>query len=260
MRNPLDRVHSSWKPLFSYLSHEPLLSLNTEILPNTTYYPSQKNIFRVFETPLNQIKTVILGDGPYPLAGQANGLAFSVNEDIPISLSLKTISQEIASSLYPIKEQDSLVDKSKLMQYLYNTEMFLEWRTLEHWKEQGVFLLNTSLTVEANLPGSHLNYWNNFIKATINYIAINNPCIWLLWGKSAQSYTVNMPTKSLFEVIGYNRELIEEIPLSPHFNYIFKAPHPLAECFVKDVGFIGCDHFYLSNRVLDKLGKQQINW
>ena len=244
MKNPLDKVHSSWKPLLSYLSHEPLLSLNTEILPNTTYYPAKENIFRVFETPLNQIKTVILDQGPYPLAGQANGLAFGVNEGTLLTPSLKIIREETMKSMGQ-----------------YNVEIENpQRRTLEYWKEQGVFLLNTSLTVEANLPGSHLNYWNNFIRATINYIAINNPCIWLLWGKSAQSYTVNMPVKSLFEVIGYDRTLIEEIPLSSHFNYIFKTPHPLSEHFIKDAGFLGCEHFYLSNRVLDKLGKQQINW
>jgi len=248
MKNPLDRVHPSWKPLLSYLNHEPLLSLNTEILPNTTYYPSKENIFRVFETPLNQIKTVILGQDPYHGANQANGLAFSVNEITPIPPSLKIISQEIDDSMYP-------KDIVRL-----STASTRQWRELEHWKEQGVFLLNTGLTVQANLPGSHLKYWDNFIRATINYIAINNPCIWLLWGKSAQSFTVNMPVKSLFEVIGYDRNLIEEIPLSPHFNYIFKAPHPAAECYRKGAGFLGCDHFYLSNRLLDKLDKQQINW
>jgi uracil-DNA glycosylase len=245
MKNPLDRVHPSWKPLFSYLNHEPLLNLNTEILPNTTYYPAKENIFKVFETPLNQIKTVILGDGPYHGAKQATGLAFSVNQGILVPPSLRIIQQEMCQSI-PYSGEVSTQEN--------------DWRTLEHWKEQGVFLLNTSLTVKANLPGSHLNYWNNFIKATISYIAINNPCIWLLWGKSAQSYTVNIPVKSLFEVIGYDRTLIEEIPLSPYFNYIFKAPHPLAEYFTKDAGFLGCDHFYLSNRVLDKLGKQKINW
>lgn len=245
MKNPLDRVHPSWKPLLSYLNHEPLLSLNTEILPNTTYYPAKENIFRVFETPLNQIKTVILGQDPYHGANQANGLAFSVNVDTPIPPSLKIIEKEIISSG---------------QNYFENSEIEPYWKTLQHWKDQGVFLLNTALTVEANLPGSHLQYWNNFTRATINYIAVNNPCIWLLWGKNAQSFTVNMPVKSLFEVIGYDRTLIEEIPLSPHFNYIFKAPHPAAECYRKDAGFLGCDHFYLSNRVLDKLGKQQINW
>ena len=244
MKNPLDRVHSSWKPLLSYLNHEPLLSLNTEILPNTTYYPAKENIFRVFETPLNQIKTVILGQDPYHGANQANGLAFSVNLDTPSPPSLRIIAQEVADEGFIIGEHSRA----------------LEWRNLEHWKEQGVFLLNTGLTVEANLPGSHLKYWNNFIRATINYIAINNPCIWLLWGKQAQSFTVNMPVKSLFEVIGYDRTLIEEIPLSPHFNYILKASHPAAECYRTDAGFLGCDHFYLSNRLLDKLGKQQINW
>ncbi len=249
MKNPLDRVHPSWKPLLSYLNHEPLLSLNTEILPNTTYYPAKENIFRVFETPLNQIKTVILGQDPYHGANQANGLAFSVNKDTPVPPSLQIIYQEI--------EKEGLVNQ-KLSHTL--NEYHPDWKTLEHWKNQGVFLLNTGLTVQANLPGSHLRYWNNFIRTTINYIAVNNPCIWLLWGKSAQSFTVNMPVKSLFEVIGYNRNLIEEIPLSPHFNYIFKAPHPAAECYRKDAGFLGCDHFHLSNILLDKLGKQKINW
>jgi uracil-DNA glycosylase len=251
MKNPLDRVHPSWKPLLSYLNHEPLLSLNTEILPNTTFYPAKENIFRVFETPLNQIKTVILGQEPYHGAGQANGLAFSVNENISVPPSLQIIYKQLA-------QENNWAIKGDFIKGI--TEVPTSFKTLEHWKEQGVFLLNTGLTVEANLPGSHLKYWNNFIRATINYIAINNPCNWLLWGKQAQSFTVNMPVKSLFEVIGYDRTLIEEIPLSPYFNYIFKASHPAAECYRKGAGFLGCDHFYLSNRVLDKLGKQTINW
>ena len=237
-RNPLDRVHSSWKPLFHLLNQEPLLNLNREILPNCRFYPPKEDIFRVFEMPLQDIKVVILGVEPYYSPNQANGLAFSVNS-VNVPSVLNNIFKEI-------------VLESNNDPYVYND--------LEYWREQGVFLLNTSLTVSAGEPGSHIKYWEHFISKVINFIAVNNPTIWLMWGKQVQNYAVHIPINTIFEVKGYDRTGIEEMPISPYYNYLLKAPHPEVENYTKNGGFYGCDHFYLAKRILERQGKNTINW
>lgn len=243
MRNPLDRVHSSWKPLFHLLNQEPLLNLNREILPNCRFYPPKEDIFRVFEMPLQDIKVVILGVEPYYSPNQANGLAFSVNRDIDAPKILYNIRREVSKK----------VSENPL-------DIPTNWKTLEHWKEQGVFLLNTSLTVSAGEPGSHIKYWEHFISKVVNFIAVNNPTIWMMWGKQVQNYAVHIPINTIFEVKGYDRTGIEEMPISPYYNYLLKAPHPEVENYKKNGGFYGCDHFYLAKRILERQGKNTINW
>ena len=243
MRNPLDRVHSSWKPLFHLLNQEPLLNLNREVLPNTRFYPPKEDIFKVFEMPLQDIKVVILGTEPYYSPNQANGLAFSVNEDTETTSILSNISIELEN------------------EGLKNSHDFdTPWRTLEHWKEQGIFLLNTSLTVSGGEPGSHIKYWEHFISKVINFIAVNNPSIWMMWGKQVQNYAVHIPVRSIFEVKGYDRTSIEEMPISPYYNYLLKASHPEAENYSKNAGFFGCDNFYLANKILERQGLNTITW
>ena len=241
--NPTEQFHPSWEPLFRLLHQGLLAELSANILPNCIYYPQKENIFRVFKMPLNKIKVVILGQDPYHGPGQANGLAFAVNENILIPPSLKIISQEID------KEDGAMHDS-----------LLNEWRELEHWEQQGVFLLNTALTVESTKPGSHIIYWEEFISKVITFIASNQPCIWLLWGKKAQSYTIKIPHKTIFNVKNYSKETIEGVPSSPYFNYILKAAHPAAECYQSNAGFLGCNHFYYVNRILMKNNQEQINW
>lgn len=244
--NPTEQFHPSWEPLFRLLHQGLLAELSANILPNCIYYPQKENIFRVFKMPLNNIKVVILGQDPYHGPGQANGLAFAVNENIISPPSLKIIYKELRS--LNASQGISQVDVSQ------------KERTLEHWEEQGIFLLNTALTVESTKPGSHITYWEEFISKVITFIASNQPCIWLLWGKKAQSYTTYIPHKTIFNVKNYSKETIEGVPSSPYFNYILKAAHPAAECYQSNAGFLGCNHFYYVNRILMKNNQEQINW
>lgn len=256
---PTDKIHFSWLPLLTgLLNQEEMLRLNQEVLPTSIYYPEKQNIFRVFQKPVSEIKVVILGQEPYPTPGNANGLAFAVNSNVKFPVSLRIIAQEISNNMDI--EGESLIDKMKPLQELNNTELYTEWRTLEHWQEQGVFLLNTALTVESGKAGSHLKYWENFTKKVIWYIASTNPCIWLLWGKKAQMFISNMPKNTLFDVKGYSKETIKDVPNSPYMNYILRAAHPAAEAYSSNAGFFGCNHFSYVNTILEKKSLNKINW
>jgi uracil-DNA glycosylase len=243
--NPKDIIHPSWMPVTSLLNQQPLLQLSEEILPNCKFYPEKENIFRALSMPLNKVKVVILGQDPYFSPKFANGLAFAVNHDIPIPPSLEVIRQELIKESLTVSHYTSF-----------------NWRTLEHWQDQGVLLLNTALTVEAGKAGSHLDYWDNFTRQVVHYISSNQPCIWLLWGKKAQYFTNYIVIKDRRMVRGYNRDTIEGIPVSPYSNYVLTAAHPAAEAYSSsgNSGFYGCDHFYFANKILSLKGEKTINW
>lgn len=250
MKNPFEVIHESWRPLFTEFYKEEFLYFQHEIIPNISYYPEAINIFRVFSVPVSSIKVVILGQDPYHGIGQANGLAFAVKENRPVPPSLRVIYEEL--------EKENLVNQ-KLTHTL--NEYNPKWKTLEHWQGQGIFLLNTALTVEAGKPGSHLKYWESFIRKVVYFIGFQRPCIWLLWGKSAQSFMVNLPIKTVFEVRGYDDSTIQQIPANEDYNYVLKAAHPAAEVYTtKGAGFYGCNHFKYTNIILSKTSRNIINW
>lgn len=238
--SPFDKIHFSWHPLIKReLSTEAFLTFRNEILPNMLYYPEKLNIFRVFCMPVTDIKVVILGQDPYHGPGQANGLSFAVNSNIPMPPSLRIIQNELGDEVDWQRES---------------------WRTLEHWEEQGVFLLNTALTVESAKPGSHLAYWEDFTKKVIYFIGYHNPCIWMLWGQKAQRFVANLPAKTIFDVRGYDDKTIKQIPNNSDYNYILRAAHPAAEAYKSNAGFIGCNHFKFANEILSLQGQKSINW
>ena len=245
---PTDLIHGSWNPVKWILNQDEMLRLNTEVLPASIYYPPKEQIFRVFQKPLSEIKVVILGQDPYPTPGNANGLAFAVNENVKTPYSLSIIQQELMKEDY----DGSLTS--------INNPSLTKWRTLEHWEQQGVFLLNTALTVESGKPGSHLKYWDEFTRKVINYIAQSQPCIWLLWGKKTQSFASCIPTNKVFNVRGYSKETINQIPANPYVNYILRASHPTTEAYSKDAGFLGCNHFAFVNKILERNSLKTINW
>ena len=200
--NPLDKIHPSWKLIIPVLEQKKGdLSKLDEVLQNK-YYPQKEDIFNVFSMPLEDIKVVILGQDPYPKEGQAIGYSFAVSEETPKPASLRIIEQEVGHS----------IDK-----------------TLKSWREQGVFLLNTALTVEAGNAGSHIKYWEGFMNLVISHISFHNPCIWVLWGKYAQ---------------GFKGAINQE------GNTILEAPHPASEAYKPGSGFIGCNHFNTINSIL----------
>ena len=184
-----------------------------------TIYPPYDEIFNAFKlTPLSNVKVVILGQDPYHEAGKAHGLAFSTPEGRPIPRSLKNIFKEINAEYdYPIPTSGCL----------------------EKWAEQGVFLLNTVLTVEDGNANSHSKCgWQTF---TDNVIGILNrqdqPIVFLLWGKQAEK----------------KKELITN---ENHLVLITSHPSP----FSARRGFLGCNHFKLANGYLKENKIKEIDW
>ena len=234
-------IHKSWHENLQPLFDDPKMELlKNRILLECSFFPKGQDIFRVFSMPLDKIRIVILGQDPYPTPGQATGLAFSVSHLTKMPKSLTTIKAEV-DRLTPTTVTD-----------------IKNWKTLSHWHDQGVFLLNTALTVEQASPGSHIGYWEWFTKQVIQVIAYNNPCIWMLWGSKAIGFR--------YLAIGEVGELIDNdpknIPMSytTPMNIILEAPHPAAESYGNKKKFSGCNHFKIANQILSYQGKTIINW
>ena len=244
--NPIEVIDKSWQPIISLLYEEPLKTLREKVLSEISYQPQRMDIFRVFEMPVDKIKVVILGQEPYPTPGDSVGLSFATNRDRKLPTSLRIIQKEIIDST-----AETTVELNK-----DNTD----WKTLDHWRKQGVFLLNTALTVETGRAGSHLKYWEDFTKRVVSFISVKNPCLWLLWGAKAQKFTPYIKSCP-FLVKGYNQTTIQNIPTNNKYNYILTAPHPAAEAYIGDsVGFYGSNHFVFVNNILKKLKIKIINW
>lgn len=145
-----------------------LVSFVKQAYKTNTCYPKVSQIFSAFEAcPLNQLKVIILGQDPYHGKGQANGLAFSVNDGVPFPPSLSNIFKEIEADIHrPIPSSGNLIQ----------------------WAHQGVLLLNATLTVEANRAGSHQKKgWEIFTNAVIKRLSEEKEgLIFLLWGGYAK--------------------------------------------------------------------------
>lgn len=217
------KIASSWK---SHLSAEfekayflQLIEfVKAEYLQNTVYPPG-KEIFRAFDKcEFEQIKVVIIGQDPYHGPGQANGLCFSVRDGVRMPPSLVNIFKEINKDLgKPIPTSGDL----------------------ERWANQGVLLLNATLTVRNSTPGSHQNKgWETFTDAVIKTISDQKEnLVFLLWGAYAQKKG---------EVIDRNKHLV------------LMSPHPSP--FSADRGFFGCKHFSKANAYLKSKGLDEIDW
>jgi uracil-DNA glycosylase len=182
-------------------------------------FPPERDVFNAFEcTPLDKVHVVILGQDPYHGAGQAHGLCFSVQKGVRTPPSLRNIHKELASDLgIQIPDHGSL----------------------ESWAKNGVFLLNTVLTVEASKPASHAGKgWEQFTDAIIKIISDQKDhVVFLLWGKHAQ-------------------EKENLIDMGKHTVLI--APHPSPFSAYK--GFFGCKHFSQANDALRKHDQDPIEW
>lgn len=184
-----------------------------------TIFPPYDEIFNAFKlTPLKNVKVVILGQDPYHEKGQAHGLAFSTPDGRPIPRSLKNIFKEINAEYdYPIPESGCL----------------------ESWAKQGVFLLNTVLTVEEGYANSHSKCgWQTFTDNVIKLLNNQNrPIVFLLWGKQAEK----------------KKELITN---PNHLVLITSHPSP----FSARRGFLGSNHFIIANEYLRENNLGEINW
>ena len=182
-------------------------------------YPAARNIFRAFEKcGLDELKVVIIGQDPYHGPGQANGLCFSVNDGIPFPPSLRNIFKEI---------QDDLGTPPPAT------------GNLDRWAEQGVLLLNASLTVREGQPNSHSDKgWQTFTDAVVGALGeVKQDVVYMLWGAFAQRKGER---------------------LDPARNGILKAAHPSP--LSAHNGFFGCRHFSKANEYLTQNGKTPIQW
>ncbi len=218
------KIEDSWKEILKQEFDKPYfqqipLHLKTEKSQGKTIYPPGRLIFNAFNTtPIDKIKVVIIGQDPYHGPNQAHGLCFSVQNGVPPPPSLINIFKEL---------QDDI-------------GMAIPCHgNLTKWAEQGVFLLNASLTVRAGEPMSHSKIgWANFTDSVIKKISDHNKhVVFLLWGKFAQD----------------KRILIDEIK-----HLILKSAHPSP--LSAYAGFFGCKHFSKANAYLISKGIDPVDW
>ena len=188
---------------------------------NQIVYPPEPLIFNAFlHTPFAKVKVVIIGQDPYHGPGQAHGLSFSVPKGIALPPSLKNIFIEIEKDLGIALSQNGC---------------------LSSWAEQGVLLLNATLTVRKGEPRSHYGKgWERFTDAVVSHlIKREDPIVFLLWGKSAQE----------------KLQHILQNQNTPHAVLTAAHPSPYSVS-----GFFGCCHFSKTNFFLEKWGKTPIDW
>ena len=193
--------------------------LVTERTQHTCYPPGSK-IFAAFDsTPFDKVKAVIIGQDPYHEPGQAMGLCFSVPQGVQVPPSLVNIIKEINDDL--------------------GTQIPSTSGDLSGWAQQGVLLLNATLTVREHAAGSHQHHgWEEFTDAAISALNEHRKVIvFLLWG----SYAIS------------KRKLI-----NPLHHCILTAPHPSPLSAYR--GFFGCRHFSRANAYLQSIGQTPIDW
>ena len=180
--------------------------------------PHPKNIFRALNlTPPSRVKVIIIGQDPYHGYAQANGLAFSVDNGVRLPPSLQNIFKELSDDLgHPIPKNGNL----------------------EKWSDQGVLLLNSSLTVELNKPNSHKDIgWEIFTDQIIKKISDISGKVFILWGSYAQK---------------------KEALINSEKNLVLKSPHPSPLSAYR--GFFGCKHFSKANAYLKQQKITTIDW
>ncbi len=217
------RIEDSWKTVLQPEFDKPYFELLTSFVRHEyqtkTCYPPAGQIFNAFDScPFDKVRVVIIGQDPYHEPNQAQGLCFSVNDGVEIPPSLVNIYKEIERDLgQPIPTSGNLL----------------------HWAEQGVLLLNATLTVEAHRAGSHQNKgWEELTDAAIQ--ALNERkqhLVFLLWGSYAQR-------KGQF--------------IDRRKHLVLTAPHPSPLSAYR--GFIGCGHFSATNRYLVQHNQTPIKW
>ncbi|MDZ4808692.1 MAG: uracil-DNA glycosylase [Bacteroidota bacterium] len=218
------KIEASWKEVLKgefskdYFQQIPL-HIKTEKSQGKLIYPAGSLIFNAFNTtPFDKVKVVILGQDPYHGKGQAHGLCFSVQHGVPPPPSLLNIFKEL--------QEDIGIE-------------IPHHGNLTHWAQQGVFLLNASLTVRAGEPMSHSKIgWAAFTDTVIKKISEQKKnVVFLLWGKFAQE----------------KRVLIDE---TKHFILRSVHPSPLSAYG----GFFGCKHFSKTNEYLVSKGIDPVDW
>lgn len=217
------KIEQSWKEQLALEFDKEYFKSLTDFVrqeyQSTTVYPPGSYIFNAFEhCPFDKVKVVILGQDPYHEPEQAHGLSFSVQDGIPYPPSLVNIFKELESDLgKPMPSSGNLL----------------------RWADQGVLLLNATLTVRAHLAGSHQNRgWETFTDAVIHKLADNRShLVYILWGSYAQK-------KGAF--------------IDASHNLVIKSAHPSPLAAYR--GFFGSKPFSKANDYLIATGQEPIDW
>lgn len=217
------KIEDSWKKQLSEEFNKDYFVKLTEFVRNEyktkQIFPPAKLIFNAFDhTPFDKVKVIILGQDPYHNDGQAHGLSFSVPDGIPIPPSLVNIFKEI--------NKDLGIEISRS-------------GNLTRWANQGVLLLNATLTVQAHMAGSHQKKgWESFTDAAIHKLAEQREnLVFILWGAYAQK-------KAAF--------------IDPSKHLVLKSVHPSP--LSAHNGFFGNNHFSETNKYLISKGIEPILW
>ena len=217
------RIEESWREVLQPEFDKPYFELLTDFVRQEyrtkQCFPPAKLIFNAFDLcPFDRVRVVIIGQDPYHDVGQAQGLCFSVPDGVRIPPSLQNIYKELQSEL------GTAIPASG---------------DLHRWAEQGVLLLNATLTVEAHRPGSHQNKgWEELTDAVIAALnARRDHLVFMLWGSYA---------KRKGQVIDSRKHLV------------LTAAHPSPLSAYN--GFFGCGHFLKANEYLVRTGQQPIEW
>jgi uracil-DNA glycosylase len=217
------KLGSSWEELlreeFQKPYYKELLKFLVEERNNYEIFPPEPLLFDAFRNcSYSDVRVVIIGQDPYHGEGQANGLCFSVSDGMRIPPSLKNIFKELKNDL--------------------GIEMPTSGN-LQRWAKQGVLLLNATLTVRANAPGTHQKKgWETFTDAVIEKLSNEKEdLVFILWGAYAQKKG---------SIINDQKHLV------------LKAAHPSP--FAVERGFFGCRHFSKTNSFLVSKGKDSIQW
>lgn len=218
------KIDPSWyevlRPQFEAPYFNELKSFLVAERQQHTCYPPGSKIFNAFDsTPFDKVKVVILGQDPYHEPGQAMGLCFSVPQGIVVPPSLVNIIKEINDDL--------------------GTQISTTCGDLSGWADQGVLLLNATLTVREHAAGSHQRHgWETFTDAAISALSQRrHGIVFLLWG----SYAIA------------KKALIDQTK-----HHVLTAPHPSPLSAYR--GFFGCRHFSQTNALLQQQGLQPIDW
>ena len=217
------KIEPSWKQKLAAEFEQPYFQALTTFVRQeyqaTTVYPPPGEMFNAFaHTPFEAVRVVLLGQDPYHGPNQAHGLCFSVRDGVRPPPSLQNIFKEIQSDVgSPVPTSGNL----------------------ERWADQGVFLLNATLTVRAGQAGSHQNKgWETFTDAVIKLLSDEKEhLVFLLWGNYARQKSALIDAKK---------------------HLILQAPHPSP--FSAHNGFFGCKHFSKTNAYLAEQGFKPIEW
>lgn len=207
------------KPEFSKPYYKALYEFVREEYKNNVVYPPSEEIFSALEhTPIDKVKIVLLGQDPYHEKGQAHGMSFSVKPGVKTPPSLQNMYKEL---------------RDELGLYIPNNGF------LEKWADQGVLLLNTSLTVRSGQANSHKGKgWEQFTDAIIKAVNLQDrPIVYFLWGSNARA------KKTL--ITNPKHLVLETVHPSPLSAYN---------------GFFGCGHFKMANEFFTQNGIEPIDW